>query len=137
MQTAWTVTEGLLLTIRDEVKSHGAEFHLVVMATRPQVILDHSKRLEFMRELGIEDLNYADRRIADFSAREGIPLTILAPAFSAYAEANNTYLNGFNRTNFGTGHWNETGHRLAADVIAADLCRSAEGGSSQAARFGR
>jgi hypothetical protein len=90
-----------------------------------------------MRELGVEDLNYADRRIADFSAREGIPLTILAPAFSAYAEANKAYLNGFNRMNFGTGHWNETGHRLAADIIAADLCRPAEGSGSQLALSGR
>jgi hypothetical protein len=109
----------------------------VTLATRPQAIPDHAKRLEFMRELGVEDLNYADRRIADFCSREGIPLTILAPAFSAYAETNKTYLNGFNGTNFGTGHWNETGHRLAADTIAADLCRFVEGSGSQVASSGR
>lgn len=127
MQTAWKVTEGLLLAIRDEVRAHGAEFRLVTLATRPQVIPDSEKRLEFMRKLGVEDLNYADNRIREFGVHEDIPVTVLAPALSAYAEAHNIYLNGFNHSNLGTGHWNETGHRLAADVIAADLCRSGKG----------
>jgi len=49
-------------------------------------------------------------------------VTILAPALSAYAEAHHVYLNGFNETSWGSGHWNETGHRLAGETIAASIC---------------
>jgi hypothetical protein len=122
MQTAWSVTEGLLLAIREEVKEHGAELRIVTLATRPQVILDVAKRAELMRKLGVQDLSYADRRINEFGEREGIPVTNLGPALSAYAEAHQVYLNGFSGKNYGAGHWNETGHRVAGEAIAADLC---------------
>jgi len=131
MQTAWSVTEGLLLAMRDEVKARGAEFRIVTLAARPQVIPDPAKRLEFMRKLGVADLSYADNRIREFGAREGIPVTNLAPALSEYAEANHAYLNGFHSANLGAGHWNETGHRLAAEVIATDLCGTAVRRTSQ------
>jgi len=132
MHSAWKVTEGLFLLLRDEVKSHGAEFRIVTLATRPQVLPDPAKRLEITRKLGVADLFYADNRIGDFGEREGIPVTNLAPALAEYAGAHQVYLNGFNGANFGTGHWNENGHRLAAEVIAHDLCESATRGASRA-----
>jgi hypothetical protein len=46
----------------------------------------------------------------------------LGPALSAYAEAHQVYLNGFSEKNYGAGHLNETGHRVAGEAIAADLC---------------
>jgi hypothetical protein len=127
MQMAWRVTEGLLLAIRDEVKAHGADFRIVVLATRQQVHPDPAKRAELMRKLGVRDLAYADDRFRDFGAREGIPVLTLTPALSRYAEAHHEFLNGFNSTNFGAGHWNETGHRVAAEAIAAGLCETGEG----------
>ena len=48
----------------------------------------------------------------------------MAPSLSAYAQEHHVYLNGFTAKNLGMGHWNETGHRLAAEVIAKDLCRA-------------
>jgi hypothetical protein len=132
LQEAWSVTEGLLEAMRDETKSHGAEFRIVTLANRPQVIPDLAKRTAFMQALGVSDLAYADERIKNFGAREGISVTNLAPALSAYAEAHHVYLNGFNETNLGGGHWNETGHRLAAETIAASMCGSANNTVSQA-----
>lgn len=122
MQDAWKVTEGLLLVMRDEVKAHGAAFHVVTLATRPQVIPDDAKRMELMKMLGVNDLEYADRRIREFGEREGIEVTNLAPALAAYADEHKLYLNGFHPGNFGAGHWNETGHRVAGEAIAEDLC---------------
>ena len=126
MQMAWKVTEGLLRAMRDEVKAHGAELRIVILATRPQVIPDPARRAELMRRLGVSDLNYADHRLLEFGAREGIPVIALAPALSDYAVSHHVYLNGFNRANLGAGHWNETGHRVAAETIAAELCKAAE-----------
>jgi hypothetical protein len=124
LQEAWRVTEGLLIAMRDEVKSHGAEFHIVSLANRPQVIPDTAKRAAFMQAFAVTDLSYADERIKALGAREGIPVTVLAPALSQYAEAHHVYLNGFNESNLGGGHWNETGHQVAAEAIAADFCGS-------------
>jgi hypothetical protein len=126
LQEAWRVTEGLLLAMRDEVKSHDAEFRIISLANRPQVIPDPAKRSAFMQSLGVNDLSYADVRIEAFGAQEGIPVTVLAPALSQYAETHHVYLNGFNESNLGGGHWNETGHRLAAETIAESFCRPTE-----------
>ena len=123
MQDAWRVTEGLLEMMRDEGNAHGAEFRVVELATRPQVLPDPAKRAELEKKLRVQDFSYADRRILEFGEREKISVTTLAPALSAYAQAHRVYLNGFNEGNWGMGHWNETGHRLAAEVIAASLCR--------------
>jgi hypothetical protein len=135
MQTAWKVTEGLLLAMRDDTAAHGAEFRIVTLATRPQVIPDPAKRAELLQKLGVRDFSYADHRIRQFGEGAGIAVTNLAPALSAYAEAHRVYLNGFDTSNLGAGHWNETGHRVAAEAIAADLCRIPDTGTSVAAFF--
>ena len=132
MQTAWDVTERLLLAMRDEVAAHGAEFRIVTLATRPQVIPDPAKRTELMRKLGVSDLSYADHRIQQLGKNAGIVVISLGPPLSAYAEEHRVFINGFNKTNWGAGHWNETGHRLAAEAIASDLCQSANSDVSAA-----
>jgi len=134
MQQAWQVTEGLLEMMRDEVNSHGAEFRIVVLATRPQVIPDAAKRADLMAKLGVKDFSYADRRITEFGAKEKIPVTTLGPPLGAYATEHGIYLNGFNEHNWGTGHWNETGHRLAGEAIAAELCHEMKSPSQAGAR---
>ena len=126
LQEAWRVTEGLLTAIRDEVRSHGAQLRIVTLANRPQVIPDLAKRAAFMQALGISDLSYADDRINALGAREGISVTNIAPALSEYARVHQVYLNGFDENNLGGGHWNETGHRLAAETIAASMCDPAK-----------
>ena len=131
IETAWKVTEELLLMIRNEVKEHGAAFRLVILATRPQVIPDLAKRQELMRKLGVTNLSYAENRLRDFAGSQGMAVTDLAPALSQFAETNHVYLNGFNRSNLGSGHWNEAGHRVAAAAMAGDLC-----GAEAAARNG-
>jgi hypothetical protein len=134
IQSAWRVTEGLLLATRDEVAAHGAEFRIVTLATRPQVIPDPVKRAELLHKLGVEDFSYADHRIKRFGEGAGIPITNLAPPLSAYAESHHVYLNGFSNSTLGAGHWNETGHRVAAEAIAADLCQFQTSDASVAAR---
>ncbi len=127
MKNAWKVTEALLREMRDEVHAHGADFRIVMLATRPQVIPDPVNREALRRKLDVRDFSYADVSIGIFAATDGIAETELSPALSQYAEAHHVYLNGFNASNFGAGHWNETGHRLAAETIATDLCRASGG----------
>ena len=134
MVTAWHVTEGILQRLLDAVRAHNAQLRIVTLANRPQVLPDPRKREELERKLGVRDFDYADRRIREFGAREGVEVTNLAPSLSAYAQEHHVYLNGFTAKNLGMGHWNETGHRLAAEAIAKDLCQSV--GSSGETRAG-
>jgi len=125
MEEAWRVTEGLLTGVRDEVQNHNAQFRLIILPTRPQLIPEITKRDALLRKLGVSDFNYAEQRIQTFCDREHIAAIALAPALSTFATANHVYLNGFNKNTLGTGHWNATGHRLAAEAIAAQLCADA------------
>jgi hypothetical protein len=122
MDEAWQVTEGLLTAVRDEVQVHNAHFRLVVLPTRPQLIPETTKRDALLHKLGVADFNYADQRIRSFCDRERISMIGLAPALSTFALSNHVYLNGFTQSTLGTGHWNATGHRVAAEAIAEQLC---------------
>lgn len=129
MQKGWAVTEGLIGLMKDEAGAHGAQLRVIVLATRPQVLPDPAKKAELEKKLGVSDLSYADRRIQALCTSRNIPMTLLSSALGEYAESHRVYLNGFSERNWGMGHWNETGHRLAAATIAKDLCDS--GASSE------
>ena len=121
---AWRVTEGLIVSMRDEVKSHGVEFVVVTLSNGPQVHPDPKLREGFKKSLGIKDLFYPDNRIKDFCLRQQIPVITLAPELQQFAEHNHAYLHGFG-SNLGNGHWNVLGNRLAGELIAKKFC---EGG---------
>jgi hypothetical protein len=118
---AWQVTEGLIVAMRDEVKSRGAKFVVVTLSSSPQVLPDRDSRESFMRRFGISDLFYPDNRIKSLGNRENIQVVTLAPDLQAYAESNRVFLHGFG-TDIGNGHWNSEGHRVAGELIAEKLC---------------
>ena len=123
MREAWHVTEGILLLMRDDVRSHGAEFWMATLANRPQLNPDPNQQQAFMKRLGISTLFYPDQRLRTFAQEAGIPTITLAPEMSAYAETHHVFLNGGHNIPFGTGHWNEDGHRLGGELIASELCK--------------
>jgi hypothetical protein len=75
-----------------------------------------------MREVGVADLFYPDRRIQALGEREGFVVLSLSRPFQAYADDRGVFLHGFENTALGKGHWNEAGHRLAGELIAKRLC---------------
>ncbi len=120
-QEAWKVTEAVLLLMRDEVAAKGAKFFVVVLTNGFQVHPDPQARDNFARRLGIQDLLYPDRRLEKFCQQQGIPILLLTPAFQEYATTHQVFLH-WHGDNFGGGHWNQTGHRLAGDLLAKWLC---------------
>jgi hypothetical protein len=121
---AWRITEKLIVTMRDEVVSHGAKFAVVTLSNGPQVLPDASSRDAFKIRFGITDLFYPDNRIKSLGTREGFVVIELAPDLQQYAERNHTFLHGFGN-NLGNGHWNETGHRVAGELLAKKICDGA------------
>jgi hypothetical protein len=121
---AWSVTEELILEMRNEVNARGAKFVVVTLSNGPQVLPDPKLREEFKKRFGITNLFYPDDRIKSLGAREGIPVLTLAPELQEFAERNNVFLHGFGE-NIGNGHWNTTGHRVAGELIAKKMCEGA------------
>ena len=118
---AWRVTEGLIVAMREEVKSHGAKFLLVTLSNGPQVLPEPKVREVFKKRWGIRDLFYPDKRIKALCMREQIPVLTLAPELQEYAELKNVPLHGFG-SDLGNGHWNAIGNRVAGELIAKKIC---------------
>jgi hypothetical protein len=120
-QEAWRITEGTLLLMRDEAARHNAEFWIVTLDAPIQVDPDASKRAVFLHRAGTNDLFYPEHRIREFADRNSIHCLTLAPQLAEYAYRTGQYLHGFPKTEPGTGHMNERGHHLAAQLIAEGL----------------
>jgi hypothetical protein len=121
-QTAWRLTEKLIVTMRDEVGAHGARFLVAVLSTPIQVYPDPRVREEFLALHGFSDLMYPEERMAAFTSENGIDCVLLAPEMQRFAEEHGEYLHGFGRgIPPGFGHWNARGHRLAGELIARHL----------------
>jgi hypothetical protein len=120
-QEAWRVTEGIITQTSREARARGAQFLVVSVTYGMQVQPDPAARAVYARQLGLNDLFYPGRRIADLGAREGFPVLDLAPPFQAYAEQHHTALHGFGQT-VNMGHWNQAGHQLAGELIGQRIC---------------
>ena len=119
---AWRVTEAILRLMNAEVKERDSDLLVVTLSSSIQVNPDAETRERFEAALGVEDLFYPDRRIADFADQEGIHRLTLAPYLLNLAEANGRCLHGFSNTAPCTGHWNQYGHRAAGERIASWIC---------------
>ncbi len=120
-QEAWKVTEALIVEINRLSVKAGARFVLVVLGDPIQNDLDLQRRELYAQELGVDDLLYTERRLTALGERSGFPVITLQPRMQQRADREAVYLHGFANTVMGTGHWNETGHRFAAEIIARDL----------------
>jgi hypothetical protein len=120
-ENAWQITEGLIETMKTEVEQKGARFVVVTASNGVQVLPNRDQSAQFANRLGVDDLLYPDRRIAEFCRSRAIPVITLAPTLAEYAASENVYLHGF-EGNLGYGHWNQAGHAVAGREIAKQLC---------------
>ena len=116
-EQAWRVTEGAIAMIDDFARRHGARLAVVTVPYAIQVHPDRALRESAQAKLGVPDLFYPDRRIEALARARGFAAVALAPAMQGGSEL----LHGFDGR--GLGHWNARGHRVAADIIAASLCK--------------
>ncbi len=121
---AWRVTEGLVAMTADYAKRNGARFALVSVPYAIQALPDRAQRERLQAKLGVKDLLYPDRRLAALAEKEGFDAVPLAEGMLRAAQEKDAPLYGFPNTQLGFGHWNATGHRVAAELIAQSLCSS-------------
>ncbi|MEG4579466.1 SGNH/GDSL hydrolase family protein [Microcoleus sp. MON1_C5] len=122
-QEAWRVTEGLIVTMRNEVVQKNADFLLVTIGDAMQVRPEGQERKNFIRKNNIQDLFYPDRRLEKLGAREGFRVLNLSEQFQRYTEKYQVCAHGFENYVPCGGHWNELGHRLASILINRNLCQ--------------
>ena len=123
-QDAWRVTEGLIERIGEFAARNGAKLAVVTVPFAMQAHPDAGQREALLARFGVPDLAYPERRIASFVERAGHLGIMLGPQMQALAVSSGAYLYGFENTELGFGHWNELGHRAAAELIAPRLCAS-------------
>jgi hypothetical protein len=122
-QRAWAVTEDLLRLLIADVRAHHAGFLLASLTNGIQVDPDLSKRERYAAALGVPDLLYPDRRIEALARAENVPFAMLVPPLGTWAAEHQTCVHGFENATPCGGPWNEHGHRVAGEVLAAALCR--------------
>ena len=119
---AWDITDHLVLATADETRAHGARFVLAVLSTPGSVYPDAQLRVRYAQSLGVSSLFYPEERLARLGESHRFQVVTLAPRMQQIADAKHVFLHGFPNTRPGFGHWNEAGHALGAELIAASLC---------------
>lgn len=126
-QRAWSITEALVDAFAARVKASNAQFLLVTAPEPIRVDPDPRVRAAFLKRLGADSLDYPDERVREVAEHGGLPLLELAVPLSARAEHGAVYLHGFDKSNYGDGHWNEDGHRAVAELISTALVALIQG----------
>lgn len=116
-RNAWSVTERLIAQLANEVERDGAELRVVVLSNPCQVHPDDEYRDAICETAGVDNLFYPDRRIRKLCRREDIDVLALAPEMQQHAEQAETWYHGFENCEVGIGHWNESGHAIAAELL--------------------
>jgi hypothetical protein len=115
---AFAVTEALILKLRREVEAHGSRFLLVTSSNGEQVHPELADR--YRRKYGMTfDYERPNRFFDAFAKRHSVPLLQLMPIFRDHYRKHGEYLHGFAGSM--EGHWNEAGHRLAAESLSSFL----------------
>ncbi len=118
---AWHVTEGLIQQMRDDIAQKKARFLVVTLSNAIQVYPDPVVRQKFLDHVGAGSIFYPNLRLRALAEREQIDFLDLAQPMQVYADQNKVFLHGFG-SDIGNGHWNATGHKLAAELMAQKLC---------------
>jgi hypothetical protein len=123
-QGAWNVTEKILARLNTEVKADGARLVVATVSTGQQVDPDPERRSRNARQGSIQDLFYPDKRLHRLSRETGFQMIPLAVAMSEAAERTKAFFHGFPNTAPGVGHWNQSGHSVAGQIMAREICQA-------------
>ncbi len=117
-QQAVDLTRSGIDQLRRAVEQRGAAFVLVTLSSAEQVHPHVGRRLRETHGLPF-DYAQPDRILSTFARENGVTLLQLMPALREHHRVTGAYVHGFGDSQM--GHWNETGHRLAANEILAFL----------------
>jgi hypothetical protein len=117
----WNVSEALIQAVADTAHGAGAAFALTTLANPLQDLPDPAERARVAKSLGVDDLTYPDRRLAEFAAARSLVDIPLVEPMAAYAAEHAAALHGIDPRE-PIGHWNGLGHQVVAEYLARGLC---------------
>lgn len=120
-EQAWLITEALIKRAAESTNGLDAKLILTTLSNPIQVTPDFQLRTEMARKLGVGNLFYPDRRLAEFANQLNIPVFNLAERLAVFSTGSGKSLHG--RMSFAGGHWNAYGHRIAGQILGMELCK--------------
>lgn len=117
----WTLTAALLRTLQKETSAAGSTLIVTSLSTPEQLWPDRAARQVAHARAGLAPFA-REQRLAGILASLGIPYLPLAQELQEQVDREGRILHGFPGPQEGRGHWNPTGHRLAAEELARRLC---------------
>jgi hypothetical protein len=107
------ITKAIILNFKNSAEDHGSQFLLLGLSNAEQVHPEVGR--EVKEEFNIElDLEQPDRLLEEFASEHGVHFLKLMPALREYHARTGQYLHGFGSIH--KGHWNQTGHQVAAEL---------------------
>ena len=119
VERAWAILETLIRTMQQEVEGAGSRFAVVVLPTAEQLVDERWQELleksGSLRER--MDADYPERRLRAIAEETGLPILTLVEAFRQ-AMPHRSLAHEEEWLHFqARGHFNEAGHRIAADEL--------------------
>ena len=119
---AWSITEALLVAMRNYLQKRGIDFLIIVIPSPVQAHPVPEVRQRSMEAFGLQDLSSPEKRMTEIAVRHRLPVLMLLDPMQRVGEAGKIYFYGF-PPHPGFGHWNEAGNRLAGEIIARHICK--------------
>jgi hypothetical protein len=118
LPSAWRdtieITKKIILNFKKSAEEHGSQFLLLGLSNAEQIHPDLGRKLKDQYSIEL-DYEQPDRILEEFARQNGVLFLKLMPAFREHHLKTGQYLHGFGDS-YG-GHWNQAGHRLAAELI--------------------
>jgi hypothetical protein len=135
-QSAWRLTEALILKTREVATAGAADFLLVELAS-PLAVMPEQLRLEHVPQTATHqyDFDGPHRRLTAIAQHHGLHFFSLQPAFrNRIGQSQEAFDSLFLDCD---GHYTVDGHRLAADALSGHLAVFARSSSSISERLRR
>jgi len=112
------ITKEIILKFKRSVEARGGRFLLLSLPSAEQVHAEIGAELEDKYKIEM-DFWQPDRILEEFAMEENVLFLKLMPALRNHHLKTGQYLHGFGSSQ--TGHWNEAGHRIAAELTSQFL----------------
>jgi len=120
-QSAWSVTERALTSMRDWTRTRNLDFALVIIPPPVAVLPTEKQRIAAAQKFGLSDLDYPVDRIARLAAQSEIPFLNLVSSLRTFGDSKHTFLYGYPPRR-GDGHLNAIGTEESGRSVASWLC---------------